>query len=108
VDVSTKTSALALPNLRPNFWHIATTTCIGIVFNGTSTITNRSVEQTDDMLNRRYKTEASRIAAISYQTIRCATTKAQPKKKKKPRNTFLQHDLKRADQFSLIDAMQYV
>lgn len=50
----------------------------------------------------------SRFAALPYQTIRCATTKAQPKKKKKARNTFLQYDLKHAEQFSLIDAMQYV
>jgi hypothetical protein len=30
------------------------------------------------------------------------------KKKKKARNTFLQYDLRKADQFSLVDAMQYV
>lgn len=47
-------------------------------------------------------------AALPYQTIRSATTKAQPKKKKKARNTFLQYDLKKAEQFSLVDAMQYV
>ncbi|EUC46166.1 hypothetical protein COCMIDRAFT_36126 [Bipolaris oryzae ATCC 44560] len=52
--------------------------------------------------------EVPRIASLPYQTIRCATTKAQPKKKKKTRNTFLQYDLKQADQFSLIDAMQYI
>jgi hypothetical protein len=54
------------------------------------------------------RSEVQRFAPIPYQTIRCATTKAQPKKKKKARNTFLQYDLKRADQFSLVDAMQYV
>ena len=49
-----------------------------------------------------------RTASVPFQTIRCAATKAQPKKKRKARNTFLQHDLKNAEQFSLIDAMQYV
>lgn len=49
----------------------------------------------------------SRFAPLPQQTIRCATTKAQPKKKKKARNTFLQYDLRKAEQFSLIDAMQY-
>ncbi|KAI4713648.1 hypothetical protein J4E89_001095 [Alternaria sp. Ai002NY15] len=54
------------------------------------------------------RSEVPRFASISHQTIRCATTKAQPKKKKKARNTFLQHDLKKAEKFSLIDAMQYI
>ncbi|KAF2125310.1 ribosomal protein L1 [Dothidotthia symphoricarpi CBS 119687] len=49
-----------------------------------------------------------RLATPLYQTIRCATTKAQPKKKKKARNTFLQQDLKKAQQFSLLDAMHYI
>jgi large subunit ribosomal protein L1 len=52
------------------------------------------------------RVEVPRFTATPYQTIRCATTKAQPKKKKKARNTFLQPDLKKAEQFSLIDAMQ--
>ncbi|KAH8731770.1 ribosomal protein L1-like protein [Phaeosphaeriaceae sp. PMI808] len=52
--------------------------------------------------------EVTRFALIPYQTIRCATTKAPPKKKKKARNTFVQYDLKKAEQFSLIDAMQYI
>ncbi|KAF1835336.1 50S ribosomal protein L1 [Decorospora gaudefroyi] len=53
--------------------------------------------------------EAPRFAAIPYQTKRCAATKAQPQeKKKKSRNTFLQYDLKRADQFALLDAMRYI
>ncbi|CAO2647372.1 Nn.00g082940.m01.CDS01 [Neocucurbitaria sp. VM-36] len=54
------------------------------------------------------RSEIPRFASLPYQTIRCATTKAQPKKKKKARNTFLQYDLKKAEQFSLIDAMQYI
>jgi hypothetical protein len=54
------------------------------------------------------RSEVPRLASIPHQTIRCATTKAQPKKKKKARNTFLQYDLKRAEKFSLVDAMQYV
>lgn len=54
------------------------------------------------------RSEVPRFASIPHQTIRCATTKAQPKKKKKARNTFLQYDLKRAEKFSLVDAMQYV
>ena len=52
--------------------------------------------------------EALRFATMPYQTVRTATTKAQPKKKKKARNTFIQYDLKKAEQFSLIDAMQCV
>lgn len=51
----------------------------------------------------------SRVAALPYQTIRCATTKSKKtdsKKKKKTRNTFLQYDLKHAEQFALVDAMQ--
>jgi hypothetical protein len=50
------------------------------------------------MLNCCFKvgSPASRLAA------------AQPKKKKKARNTFLQYDLKKAEQFALVDAMQYV
>ncbi|KAI4951855.1 hypothetical protein J4E91_003316 [Alternaria rosae] len=54
------------------------------------------------------RSEVPRFASIPYQTIRCATTKAQPKKKKKARNTFLQYDLKKAEKFSLIDAMHYI
>jgi large subunit ribosomal protein L1 len=52
--------------------------------------------------------EALRFATLPYQTVRSATTKAQPKKKKKARNTFIQYDLRKAEQFSLIDAMQCV
>jgi large subunit ribosomal protein L1 len=53
--------------------------------------------------------EAQRLASVPYQSVRCASqaTKAGAKKKK-ARNTFLQHDLKHAEQFSLVDAMQYV
>jgi large subunit ribosomal protein L1 len=54
------------------------------------------------------RSEVPRFATPTYQSIRCATTKAQPKKKKKARNTFLQYDLKKAEQFALVDAMQYV
>ena len=54
------------------------------------------------------RSELPRAATLLYQTIRSATTKAQPKKKKKSRNTFLQYDLKKAEQFSLVDAMQCV
>ncbi|KAG9202515.1 mitochondrial 54S ribosomal protein mrpl1 [Epicoccum nigrum] len=53
--------------------------------------------------------EVCRFATPSYQTIRCAiTSKSQPAKKKKARNTFLQYDLKKIEQFPLIDAMQYI
>jgi large subunit ribosomal protein L1 len=44
---------------------------------------------------------------FAYQSIRCAATKA-TKKKKKARNTFIQYDLKKAEHFSLVDAMQYI
>ncbi|KAH7413570.1 ribosomal protein L1-like protein [Phaeosphaeria sp. MPI-PUGE-AT-0046c] len=54
------------------------------------------------------RSELPRAAILPYQTIRSATTKAQPKKKKKARNTFIQYDLKKAEQFSLVDAMQYI
>jgi large subunit ribosomal protein L1 len=47
-----------------------------------------------------------RNPTIPYQTIRCASGTA-TKKKKKTRNTFLQYDLKKTEQFSLVDAMQY-
>ncbi|KAF2827024.1 ribosomal protein L1 [Ophiobolus disseminans] len=52
--------------------------------------------------------QAPTLASIPYQSIRCATTKAQPKKKKKARNTFIQYDLKKTEPFSLVDAMQYI
>lgn len=46
--------------------------------------------------------------SLPYQSIRCATTKREKaKSKKKIRNTFVQYDLKKAEQFSLVDAMQY-
>ncbi|KAF2852049.1 ribosomal protein L1 [Plenodomus tracheiphilus IPT5] len=54
------------------------------------------------------RSELPRFASIPYQTVRYATTKEQPKKKRKARNTFLQYDLKRAEQFSLVDAMHYI
>jgi large subunit ribosomal protein L1 len=41
-------------------------------------------------------------------SIRCKTTKAPDAKKRKARKHYLQSDLRKADQFSLIDAMQYV
>ncbi|KAF2702981.1 ribosomal protein L1 [Pleomassaria siparia CBS 279.74] len=52
----------------------------------------------------------TRLSSIPYQTIRCAAMKAKPaqQKKKKTRNTFIQYDLKRADQFTLVDAMHYI
>ncbi len=50
-----------------------------------------------------------RFATPTYQTIRSATTsKSQPAKKKKTRNTFRQYDLKKTEQFALVDAMQYI
>jgi large subunit ribosomal protein L1 len=52
--------------------------------------------------------ELPRIALLSQ--IRCATQKSpktQPKKKK-GKNTFTQYDLKHAEQFTLVDAMQYI
>lgn len=51
--------------------------------------------------------ETSRFPLLSYQAIRCASSKPATKRKKKTRNTFIQYDTKRAEQFSLIDAMQY-
>ncbi|KAF3009607.1 mitochondrial 54S ribosomal protein mrpl1 [Curvularia kusanoi] len=53
--------------------------------------------------------EVCRFATPTYQTIRCAiTSKSQPAKKKKARNTFRQYDLKLTEQFPLVDAMQYI
>lgn len=53
--------------------------------------------------------EVCRFATPSYQTIRCAiTSKTQPAKKKKTRNTFRQYDLKNIEQFALVDAMRYI
>lgn len=53
--------------------------------------------------------EVCRFATPAYQTIRCATTsKAQPAKKKKARNTFRQYDLRKTEQFALVDAMRYI
>lgn len=50
-----------------------------------------------------------RLASPAYQTVRCAvTSKTQPAKKKKARNTFRQYDLKKTEQFALVDAMQYI
>ena len=57
------------------------------------------------------KAEIPRAAFLPYQTVRHATggkPAAKDKKKRKARNTFRQYDLKHADQFALIDAMQYV
>lgn len=50
------------------------------------------------------------LPRVAFQAVRCASqksTKTAPKKKK-ARNTFIQYDLKKAEQFSLIDAMQCV
>lgn len=53
--------------------------------------------------------EICRFATPAYQTIRCATTsKSQPAKKKKTRNTFRQYDLRNTEQFALVDAMRYI
>jgi len=53
------------------------------------------------------KVDIPRLANLPYQSIRNAVTKSSaPKKKKKARNTFIQYDVKRAEQFSLVDAMQ--
>ncbi|KAF2111215.1 ribosomal protein L1-like protein [Lophiotrema nucula] len=54
--------------------------------------------------------ETPRIALLPLQSLRTAATKSKDKdkKKRKPRNTFVQYDLKNADQFSLIDAMHYI
>lgn len=53
--------------------------------------------------------DAPRLARLPFQVVRCASAKSsQPKKKKKERKTFLLPDLKRAEQFSLVDAMQYI
>ncbi|KAF2179873.1 ribosomal protein L1 [Zopfia rhizophila CBS 207.26] len=67
------------------------------------------------------KPEFARLTLLPYQSIRCAATgtsanaakykrKEQPgfQKKKKSRSTFIQYDLKNAEQFSLVDAMQYI
>ncbi|KAF1998164.1 ribosomal protein L1 [Amniculicola lignicola CBS 123094] len=55
------------------------------------------------------KRELPRFAVLPLQSIRCASTKTPPpKKKKKTRNTFIQYDLKEMQQFSLVDAMQYI
>ncbi|KAF2021115.1 ribosomal protein L1 [Aaosphaeria arxii CBS 175.79] len=55
------------------------------------------------------RAEIIRPSILPYQTLRCASQKsAAPKKKKKTRNTFLQYDLKHAEQFALVDAMQYI
>ncbi|KAF2267248.1 ribosomal protein L1 [Lojkania enalia] len=54
----------------------------------------------------RYTTPQS--ALLPLQSIRCAATKSSGKKKKKGRNTFIQYDLRKADQFSLVDAMHYI
>ncbi|CBY00272.1 hypothetical protein IAQ61_011205 [Plenodomus lingam] len=47
-----------------------------------------------------------RFSAISYQTIRSASEFT--KKKKKKSNEYKQHDLRKADQFCLLDAMHYI
>lgn len=53
--------------------------------------------------------EAPRLIPSTFQSIRCAATKnTKEKKKKKVRNTYRQYDLKHAEKFSLVDAMQYV
>ncbi|KAF1951639.1 ribosomal protein L1 [Byssothecium circinans] len=54
--------------------------------------------------------EVPRLAPSAFQGIRCAGAKSasKEKKKKKARNTFRQYDLRKADQFALLDAMQYI
>ncbi|KAF2646797.1 ribosomal protein L1 [Massarina eburnea CBS 473.64] len=54
--------------------------------------------------------ETARLAPSAFQSIRCAATNSAPKekKKKKARNTYLNYDLRKADQFALVDAMQYI
>ncbi|PSN74768.1 ribosomal protein L1 [Corynespora cassiicola Philippines] len=54
------------------------------------------------------KPDLPRLSLLPLQSVRCAATKAAPKKKKKARNTFQRDDLKNADQFSLLDAMHYI
>jgi hypothetical protein len=55
------------------------------------------------------RAELPRVAFLPYQTARCASQKSSktpPQKKKKARNTFIQYDLKHAETFPLVDAMQ--
>ncbi|KAF2743213.1 ribosomal protein L1 [Sporormia fimetaria CBS 119925] len=57
------------------------------------------------------RADLPRAALLPYQAIRCATTKSSKSstpKKKQGRKTFKQYDLKRAEMFSLVDAMQYI
>ncbi|KAF2276531.1 ribosomal protein L1 [Westerdykella ornata] len=56
------------------------------------------------------RSEIPRTAFLPYQSVRCASqksTKSAPKKKK-TKNTYTQYDIKHAEQFSLVDAMQYI
>ncbi|KAJ4293301.1 hypothetical protein N0V90_008583 [Kalmusia sp. IMI 367209] len=54
--------------------------------------------------------EIPRLASLSSQSVRHAATKSSKDtgRKRKARKTFVQYDLRKADQFSLVDAMQYV
>lgn len=53
------------------------------------------------------RAEIPRLTPLPYQTIRCASNKLEAKKRK-TRNTYLQYDVKKIEQFPLVDAMQYV
>ena len=61
------------------------------------------------------KSESIRLSILPYQSVRCASQKstkekakaqAAAKKKKRERREFVQHDLRKTDQFPLVDAMQ--
>ncbi|KAF2728233.1 ribosomal protein L1 [Polyplosphaeria fusca] len=54
------------------------------------------------------KPDAPRLALLPLQSIRCASQKSAGTKKKKARNTYVQYDTKKAEQFSLVDAMHYI
>ncbi|KAI9654831.1 MAG: mitochondrial 54S ribosomal protein mrpl1 [Bathelium mastoideum] len=54
----------------------------------------------------RFATKQTSANAAKYR--RKDTAAGQPKKKKKQRTTFVEHDLSAADQFSLCDAMRYI
>ena len=93
----------------PKFWSIATTTTVRIAMaHPRSFVAPLSRITTPIISNSRPSLPQFVSAPLQQASKRCAATKSNDGKKKKARKHFIQYDLRKADQFSLIDAMQYV
>lgn len=94
----------------PKFWSIATTTTFrSPMAHPRSFVAPLSRITAPTIASARPSLLRFVSAPLQQASKRCAATKSNNDgKKKKARKHFIQYDLKKADQFSLIDAMQYV